>query len=250
MSASTNIATGTPEGNDDLRAGMHLPLLFQCHRDVAWRAALSHSRRPCSPPQAGRCIRISGRAGLCGAHRELHDITSEYSSFDIPIIVEIIERGERVLSLLAELEPIVSEGLMAASPVQVLPAIPMASERVAREETAPSVAAPRPMAGANRISGEKEASEMKIEGDAKRVTVYIGSNDTWNGRNLAVAIVERCRKMGIAEAERSAEASWVSASSRSFTRRISWASPMTCPCVYKSWIGPRKSSGYCLSSMR
>ncbi|MBX6312872.1 MAG: DUF190 domain-containing protein [Isosphaeraceae bacterium] len=41
---------------------------------------------------------------------------------------------------------------------------------------------------------------MKIEGQAKRVTVYIGSSDTWDGRNLAVAIVERCREMGIAGA--------------------------------------------------
>jgi PII-like signaling protein len=32
------------------------------------------------------------------------------------------------------------------------------------------------------------------------VTVYIGSSDTWGGRNLAVAIVERCRAMGIAGA--------------------------------------------------
>ncbi len=41
---------------------------------------------------------------------------------------------------------------------------------------------------------------MKIEGDGKRVTVYVGSADTWNGRNLAVAIVEQCRAMGMAGA--------------------------------------------------
>jgi PII-like signaling protein len=41
---------------------------------------------------------------------------------------------------------------------------------------------------------------MKIEGPAQRVTVYLGSSDTWHGRNLALAIVERCRELGIAGA--------------------------------------------------
>jgi PII-like signaling protein len=41
---------------------------------------------------------------------------------------------------------------------------------------------------------------MPVEGEAQRVTVYVGSSDTWHGRNLAMAIVERCRKMGIAGA--------------------------------------------------
>jgi uncharacterized protein len=41
---------------------------------------------------------------------------------------------------------------------------------------------------------------MPIEGEAQRVTVYIGSSDTWHGSNLALAIVERCRKLGFAGA--------------------------------------------------
>ena len=41
---------------------------------------------------------------------------------------------------------------------------------------------------------------MPIEGQAQRVTVYVGSSDTWHGRNLALAIVEHCRKNGIAGA--------------------------------------------------
>jgi uncharacterized protein len=41
---------------------------------------------------------------------------------------------------------------------------------------------------------------MPVEGAVQRVTVYIGSSDTWHGRNLAMAIIERCRKMGIAGA--------------------------------------------------
>jgi PII-like signaling protein len=41
---------------------------------------------------------------------------------------------------------------------------------------------------------------MQIEGEGQRVTVYIGSSDTWHGTNLAVAIIERCRKLGFAGA--------------------------------------------------
>ena len=41
---------------------------------------------------------------------------------------------------------------------------------------------------------------MMIEGDARRVTVYVGSQDTWHGKNLAAAIVERCRALGMAGA--------------------------------------------------
>jgi PII-like signaling protein len=39
---------------------------------------------------------------------------------------------------------------------------------------------------------------VKIEGDARRVRVYIGESDRWHGKPLFVAIVERCRAEGIA----------------------------------------------------
>jgi uncharacterized protein len=41
---------------------------------------------------------------------------------------------------------------------------------------------------------------MQIEDEAQRVTVYIGSSDTWHGQNLALVIVERCRTLGMAGA--------------------------------------------------
>jgi PII-like signaling protein len=41
---------------------------------------------------------------------------------------------------------------------------------------------------------------MEIQGDAKRISVYIGSSDRWHGGHLATAIVERCRKLGMAGA--------------------------------------------------
>ena len=39
---------------------------------------------------------------------------------------------------------------------------------------------------------------MKIEGDAKRVRVYIGESDRHGGKSLYGAIVERCRAEGFA----------------------------------------------------
>jgi PII-like signaling protein len=41
---------------------------------------------------------------------------------------------------------------------------------------------------------------VSLHGPAQRLTIYIGSSDTWHGRNLALAIVERCRSEGIAGA--------------------------------------------------
>lgn len=41
---------------------------------------------------------------------------------------------------------------------------------------------------------------MKIEGDARLVTVYVNSTDQWHGRPLYSAIVELCRSRGIAGA--------------------------------------------------
>ena len=41
---------------------------------------------------------------------------------------------------------------------------------------------------------------MMIDGTAVRVTIYVGSRDTWHGRNLAEAIVEKCRGLELAGA--------------------------------------------------
>jgi uncharacterized protein len=41
---------------------------------------------------------------------------------------------------------------------------------------------------------------MKVETDAKQVTIYINSTDQWHGRPLYAAIVQRCQEQGIAGA--------------------------------------------------
>jgi len=131
-----------------------------------------------------------------GAHRQIHDLASEYSSFEIPIVVEIVEAAERIGALVAELETMVSEGLIVVNRVHVhryTHAVERGRGRPARIPTGPP-------SGSTRVSGEEGTHTMKIEGDVKRVTVYIGSADTWHGRNLAIAIIEKCRAMGMAGA--------------------------------------------------
>jgi PII-like signaling protein len=41
---------------------------------------------------------------------------------------------------------------------------------------------------------------MKIEVDAKLVTIYVNSTDQWHGRSLYSAIVQLCQEQGIAGA--------------------------------------------------
>ena len=126
-----------------------------------------------------------------GSHRQLHDITNEYASFDIPIVVEIVDAAERIAELVAELETMVREGLVVVSPARV--------HRYSHASD-PSEQRTGPPSPARRVSEEEGTTHMKIEGDGKRMTVYVGSADTWKGRNLAVAIIERCREMGLAGA--------------------------------------------------
>ncbi len=131
-----------------------------------------------------------------GVHRHVHDIASEYSSFEIPIVVELVDAAERVASLVAELETMVGEGLIVISSALVLRYTHAAeSSKAIRREFGIG-----PTALAGQVRTVEGSSPMKIEGEAKRVTVYIGSADTWGGRNLAVAIVEKCREMGMAGA--------------------------------------------------
>ena len=53
------------------------------------------------------------------------------------------------------------------------------------------------------VEGDRRYRELDDHEDrrhAQRVTVYVGNSDTWHGRNLVTAIVEKCRELGIAGA--------------------------------------------------
>jgi PII-like signaling protein len=135
-----------------------------------------------------------------GAHRQLHDAESDYTSYDIPVVIEIVDAPEKVEALRGELDAMVGEGLVVWAPVHVARYTHHAAEGGDDGKEGPPSSAARTSSGENVAIRAGEATTMKIEGEAKCATVYVGSSDTWGGQNLAIAIVERCRKMGMAGA--------------------------------------------------
>jgi len=128
-----------------------------------------------------------------GAHQRIRDANSDNLSFDIPVVVEIVDAPENTGKMLIELQSLVVEGLVVTRPVRVMRYAgrsypekePDRSEQVNLTATTPDSRSP---------------TTMRIKGEAQRVTAYIGSSDTWRGRNLVTAIVEKCRELGIAGA--------------------------------------------------
>jgi PII-like signaling protein len=128
-----------------------------------------------------------------GAHRQLRDAKSDYLSFHIPVVVEVVESPENVTKLLHEIDPLVVEGLVVCRPVRV---VHYAENSTTEEQDPPT----NTSSTGRSVPDSGSSSIMKIEGDAQRLSVYIGSSDTWRGRNLVTAIVEKCRELGIAGA--------------------------------------------------
>lgn len=61
---------------------------------------------------------------------------------------------------------------------------------------------------------------MKVEGEAKRVRIYVGESDQWHGKPLFGAIVEACRRDGLAGATVLRGIEGFGANSRVHTARI------------------------------
>ncbi len=151
--------------------------------------------------QAARGLHLAGASvflvDLCfGMHRRLRDAKSEYLFVDIPVVVEIVDAPEKIGLLETRLAPMVADGFATVEPVRVV--------RYAHHGPVPGVASPADTAGDEHDTPHPfppgRTTHMPLEGEAQRLTVYIGSSDTWHGRNLATEIVDRCRKLGIAGA--------------------------------------------------
>jgi PII-like signaling protein len=128
-----------------------------------------------------------------GVHRRIHDAKSDYLSFDIPVVIEIVDSDENVEKLMIQLKSMIGEGLVMTRPVRVI------RYAGAAQPGKPNLPIDEGKA-ADAAHGMGSSITMRIEGKAQRVTVYIGSSDTWHGRNLVTAIVEKCRGLGIAGA--------------------------------------------------
>jgi PII-like signaling protein len=135
-----------------------------------------------------------------GAHRQVHDARSEYSSYDLPVVIEVVDAPEKVTVLAAALDGMIGEGLLVSTRARVVRYAAVAE--VDDEEGEAGTPGHARRGGLDEVTGVRGGGDaaMRIEGEAQRVTVYVGSSDTRKGRNLAVAIVERCRALGMAGA--------------------------------------------------
>lgn len=133
---------------------------------------------------------------LCfGTHRQLRDARSEYLFVDIPVVFEVVDSAEKMDLLKARLAPMIDAVFATEEPVRVV--------RYAHhgDRSGPVSSSPGEDPGHQQHRFDPgRTPPMPSEGAAERVTVYVGSSDTWHGRNLAMAIVEHCRKAGIAGA--------------------------------------------------
>ncbi|MGO9465738.1 MAG: DUF190 domain-containing protein [Isosphaeraceae bacterium] len=161
------------------------------HRVELYRAVVEAARRF---QMAGASV-FPAEMGY-GAHRRIHDAASEYSSFELPLVVELIDSVEKVQQFQEELQAMIGEGLAVRSPARVI----RYTHGLERQDAGVLALVTDPNVRQTTDLGEGGLNFMKIEGEARRVTVYIGSTDTWHGHNLAVAIVEKCRKLGVAGA--------------------------------------------------
>ncbi len=148
--------------------------------------------------EAARALHLAGASVFLvdfsyGAHRQIRDFKSDYLSFHIPVVVEVVDASERIGKLLTELDSIVVEGLVVSRPVRVMRYAGSSHPGTEDERIVPEKVPPTNL-------DWRSSTTMKIEGEAQRVTVYIGNSDTWRGRNAVTALIEKCRAMGIAGA--------------------------------------------------
>lgn len=127
------------------------------------------------------------------------DARSEHNSVGIPVVVEIVDAPDRIDGLLAELGPMAADGLTTVEPVR---AIRYTHHGDGPEHGGAGEGRPERGGGPGEfpIQPRTEGHAMPIEGEARRLTIYIGSSDTWRGRNLAAVIIGRCRSLGMAGA--------------------------------------------------
>ncbi len=55
-----------------------------------------------------------------GDHGPIHDARSEYSSYELPVVIEIVDEPERISALIAELGPLAGQTTATLEPVEVV----------------------------------------------------------------------------------------------------------------------------------
>lgn len=75
--------------------------------------------------ETARSLHLAGASvflvDLCyGAHRQIHDAKSDYSSFAIPVVLDFVDAAAKLDAFLVEVDAMVGEGLVVLRPVRVI----------------------------------------------------------------------------------------------------------------------------------
>jgi len=153
-------------------------MLGSAERLTVFLEQTDHFRRDPLFTEIVRLARSAGLAGATvfrgvegfGATRRLHAADARHLSDDVPVIIVIVDQSEQIDAFLPRLDGLVGDALVVRQPVEVV----------------------------TGAGGEQKA--MRLQGSAKRLTIYCGEGDGYHLHSTARAIVERARDEGMAGA--------------------------------------------------
>jgi PII-like signaling protein len=154
--------------------------------------------------QEARSQRLAGAVllrGICGLDvtGKLLDSSSWSLAEHVPVIVEFIDRAERIGAFLPVLERLIPEGLATLERAHVL-----LYRRQSAIEPVPQVAMsrdlPAPIIPLSTLPTAEEFPIMKLSEKGQLLRVFIGESDVRDGMPLYRAIVLKARELGLAGA--------------------------------------------------
>jgi PII-like signaling protein len=118
---------------------------------------------------------VRGIAGF-GADHHLHTMRIERLTENLPIKIEFIESAEKIEELLPKLHEMAGTGLIEIQDTTIV----------------------KPSETSGKPAPQASAAQLKREGKAKLMRIFIGENDKWRGKPLHKALVESMRANDIA----------------------------------------------------
>ena len=75
--------------------------------------------------EAARAMKLAGASVFpvemsYGGHRQIHDMLSDYTFIDLPVLIEIVDGPERVAAFLSALGTMVSSAMVTIEPARVI----------------------------------------------------------------------------------------------------------------------------------
>jgi PII-like signaling protein len=161
---------------------------------------LVHQAR--SSGMAGATV-LPGLAGLGGSSR-LHTQHALHVATETPVVVVLVDRPDSIAEFATGLGELVTGGLAARQPVEVVSTRGPAGGGQAKLGDAKRPAKAKrlgaPSDGELRTGPEERGGHMRLEGVGKRLTIYCGEADRHGHEALADALVELARQERMAGA--------------------------------------------------